>query len=539
MRARKRGIAALLVLCLAGAGGFAASAEEGKVESRTEAAGVEGRASLSIDASVEPASLYLNRQYVGKLPFTSASMLPGSYLVGVEAPGRRLIEREILLAEKTATTLFFRLAPITGRLEATLAPPEAELLVDGAPVGGASIELPVGGHSVAARLFGFEERRLRVDIREEETTRLELTLEPSPFSVGALEASRKVFDPASAGALGETLITFAATNRGSARVEIRDVAGRIVADWIFLDLATWRQSFAWKGRGADGKPLPDGEYEVLLSALPARDLPTSPRPEGSGDAVARGASVRIRIDSAARARPAGSLGATPGMLLFPDPRALPPARMGAELAWLASTSSVSRSAFGLGAAASLGLGADAAIGPLALGLGAAAETSAEPAADLALSLLLPLAGSGPARIGLFARGSWSSAAEPLLPAALPGAELSAPLSLELGKAGGARAGLGLAPAALLDLSGGSPAIKAAARAGAWISGPRCRAGLSGLLALGGAEGPLSPSWPALACAEARLLLAPGPLAASAYALCDIEPGRRPGLALGLGLGLLL
>ncbi|HOX31588.1 MAG TPA: FlgD immunoglobulin-like domain containing protein [Spirochaetales bacterium] len=520
----RRGLLAALALALAAR---PSPAQPGAPDAGREAevlveverlAAPENRAALVVTVSVKAAKLSLNRQEMGKAPYESRELLPGSYLVEVSAPGYRSLSRSFELAERSETRLHVVLVPATGWASFALSPADAELLVDGAALelgpGGGRTELPVGRHAVAARRFGFERRELLLSVAEDQESSISLELSPAPFAVKALRPSRPSFNPAAAGELGKALIRFEASAPGSARLEIRDAAGLLVASADFPSLETWELSFAWDGRGPDGLPLPDGNYLIGLAASPA------PGAEAS-DPLALSSS--IRIDSSLRIGAAGSLAAMPGSLLFPDPSPSPAKSFSAELAWLLPSSGMADSAFALGAGLSLG-------GKAQLGLGLAAETEGEPKADLGLSLLLALAKAGPAALGAYARGTWSSADEPLLPGSASGIELSLPLSLAADSLS-----LGLSPGLRLELGSSSPEALPLARAGAWVARPRWRAGLSGELAFE-ASGGLRPSWPALLCAEARLLPGPGPLAASAYLLAGLEPGASPSLSFGLGLG---
>jgi hypothetical protein len=523
MVASSRALAPLALALFLAAGGAAsqespAEPREGAVIAKTEAGKAdEDRAALVVTSSVKVASVELNRAYVGKVIYSDEALFPGTYLVAVSAPGYATLEYRVELVEKTKTSLHFVLARATGFLSVSVEPSDAELLVDGEPAAGTELELATGRHELLARRFGYEEKRASVLVAEKERSSVALALPAAAFALRDLRISRPSFNPANAGASGSTIVRFIVTGPGSARLEIRDAAGSLVAQADFPDLASWDQSYEWRGRDPQGMALPDGEYLVRVVASPVE------APAGAAAPLALSASVRI--DSSIATGPAGGLAAMPGTLLFPDPMK----RRGgeAELAWLFPDSSLAGSVLGLGASAALGDG-------VLLGIGAAAEMNEGPEADLDLSLLVSIARGSRLALAAFARGSWSSAADPLLPDSKPGAELSLPASLSLGSLG-----LGLSPGLLVDLSSSSPSVSPIARGGAWLSGPTYRAGISAALSLGGEGGFFSPSWPAELCAEARILLPPSPLTASAYALASLEPGASPSFAFGLGLGFAL
>lgn len=504
-------------------------AEAGEVTVETEAISLEGAARIVVESQAAGASVYINRNYVGKVTYESGPLEPGNYLVEVSKYGYYTSSYFITLEEKTKYTLHFSLARITGFLSVTVEPADAEVLVDGSAVHGGFAELPVGSHSLLVRRFGYAERRQSVNILERLTTDARIALSPAAFSVTAPAPSKTAFNPGNAGALGKTEIGFSATSYGSARLEIRDGAGKLVAARDFPSLETWKQSFAWEGRDRSGGILPDGDYEIRLVATPAPGVPTLPAGLGVDTDGTITSSTRIRIDSSIVIRAANSLAAIPGLLLFPDPNLQPAGLLSAELCWLSPGTGPAGSAFAAGASFSLG-------GKATLGLGAAAETGSSPEgdADLGLSALLALARLGPFTGSLFVRGAWSSAADPLFPGSKDGVEASLPLSLRWGPLA-----LGASPGVFVAIGSSGTELVPIARAALWGATPLFRVGLSGELALGGDAGLLSPSWPARASAEARVILAPSSLVAAGYVLASLEPGSAASWAFGLGLGLLL
>lgn len=531
MNAGFRALAATLALLVAatGAGWADVVSGKGEVTVDTDAIDLDGAASLEVSASVKGSSVYVNRKYVGKTDYASASLEPGNYLVEVSRTGYYTLGYFIVLAERTKYSLHFSLAPVTGFLSVSVQPPDAEILVDGRAVDGGFAELPVGEHEVTARRFGYEERRSSISILDRTTSSVVFELPLAAFSVSAPKPSRPAFNPANAGILGKTELCFEATSYGTARLEIRDSGGALVAHAEYPRLETWSQSFAWDGRDADGAALPDGDYRVLLFATPESGVPILPAGPGVGPDGSLSREASVRLDSSIVIRPLNTLAAVPGLLLFPEPAPQPAGTFAAELCWLSPGTAPEGSAFALGGGLSFG-------GVAALAFSAAAETSESPDGDgdLGLSLLYAYARKDSFAGALFLRGSWSSAETPVLPGSRTGIETSLPVAFRLGSVS-----VGAAPGLFVALDSGAAACSPMARAGAWIAGPAFRAGLSTALAFDISEGGLEPAWPLEACAEARAILAPTPLVIAGYLFADIEPGGIPSWGFGLGLGLLL
>jgi len=534
MNAGFRALAAALALLLASA--QAGRAEDGRGEGvvtvDADPVDLEDAALIEVSASIKGSSVYVNRAFVGRTDYASGALKPGDYYIEVSKPGYYALGYSLALAARISYSLHFSLAPVAGSLAVSVEPPDAELLVDGRPMAGPVASLPIGAHDVTARRFGYEGRRLSVDIRDRETSSLSFALPRAAFSVSAPASTKASFNPANAGILGRTEIRFEATSYGRARLEIRDQTGNLVGQAEFPRLETWSQAYFWDGRGADGGILPDGEYRAILVATPEAGVPTLPEGIGVGTDGTLTREGRIRIDSSIVVRTMNSLAAMPGLLHFPDPAPQPPGTFAAELAWLSPAADPAGSAFALGSALSLG---EASV----LGVSAAAETgraevSGGAGGDLGLSLAYSYARAGPFAGAVFLRGFWTSSEAPFLPGSRSGIEASLPASLRSGALV-----LGAAPGLFVDLGSASPTWTALGRAGAWVSGPSFRAGLSAALRFDVSSGGLEPAWPAQAAAEGRALISPSPLVLAGYLLAELEPGSAPSWGFGLGVGLLL
>jgi len=491
-----------------------------------------GVASIDLRCPLRAARAYIDSTYAGTTPYESG-IAPGAHVIRVEAPGYYPLSISLVLEQKTLYTITFNPALVMGSLSVGVEPAGAALSLSGKPLDPGLVELPVGTYSLVARLFGYEEKRIEVEIEENATTRADISLEKAAFSVSDFRATRATFNPGNAGAAGKTDIVFTASTYGSARVEILGPDGAVVRAFDFPRIETWKQAEEWDGRGEGGERLSDGTYVARLRAVPAPGMPI--RPEGrlpEGEVSADGSIVletEIGLDSTIRVRPLGAMSAMPGLAAFPDPLPQPAGTTAVEAAWLAPTEDASGSALGLSLSSSLG-------GVVALSLSGATELGEEGAADLAASILVSLladraSGSGGA---IFVRASWSSASEPSMPESRSAVEVSTPWALSFGDFR-----LGAAPGALIDFSS-PPEVLALARAGLWLDGRSLRAGLSGALpfGLGLAGREAGPRWPARIAAEARLMLGSSPFTISAYALADISPDGGASFLAGLGVGLL-
>ncbi|MCK7483985.1 MAG: hypothetical protein M0C28_48620 [Candidatus Moduliflexus flocculans] len=332
-------------------------------------------------------------------------------------------------------------------------------------------------------------------------------LEPAPFTLSELRLRRPAFNPGNPGALGSAEIRFNVTSFGRAELEIRGPSG-VRAAWIPVPpFAESLQSIAWDGRDPSGRPLPDGEYDLVLRAFPE-----DPGEDPAG--FVRTASVRI--DSSLLVSPRGLSGGVSGLALFPDPFADPGRLLRFYGSWkpiLVPSAGLDRSFVSLGVLASFGPAGEAAV------LGSFDPEAGE-SGSLGAGLKMILARDDPFHAAAFAALSLGSAEGD--PSGVPPARLG--LSAALGSP---RAYGGLS----LELevpSWEDPAPVLCARAGAALAGGRFAAGFSvlsphpapGRRLRHGRHGPGGPGGPGLPVPPA-----PGPRA---------FPGSRPGRRRPLG-----
>jgi hypothetical protein len=504
---------------------------------KTEKTETAGLASMEVRAyaggsAILGALVTVNRVYAGGAPYAAAGLKPGSYVVEVSAAGYYPLKSAFLLEEKTKYTIVFNLVRITGFLSIAVDPADASIYVDGEKSAPGLLELPIGQHQILARRFAYAERELAVVLQEGETAFASIRLEPAPFEVSELSMSRPLFNPANAGLLGQTTISFRVTSYARGILTIRRPDGGTVLERRYDSISTWDQSLRWNGRDRSGAVLPDGEYGIRLELKPdegfleGRSLPKAGEP-----ASAAVREAELRIDSGLVIRPMGASAAMPGLLYFPDPRTARAGEVALDLAAFALPSA--EFAFGLGASFSL-------TNNYLLSVAAAAEASTPSGFSLAASLTSSLwrADSPPSPIpgsdcALFARGAFSRGLGSIavFPGAGSGLELSLPLAFERGGWS-----FGMAPGLAAELDSPVPLYLASARAGIWYSSPAFRGGLSGRFAYD--MGGRAPAWPASIGAEFRLLIAPTPLLAAAWGLVDLTPNLAPQVRLGLALGFL-
>lgn len=257
------------------------------------------------------ADVSVNREFVGRSPIIVTDLTPGTYRLAIEKAGFHGEVRWVELTKDTLVVIDADLEPITGFLAVTTEPADAAVHADGEQLDSTVTELPVGEYRLTVRAFGYEPFTRRVSIEDGETTRLHVALETAEFDVEGFSLSRRAFSPTNPGRLGTTRFSFRVTAPGSGSITVLDAEGSAVWTHRFSDFRTWEQGVTWDGRTAEGEPLPDGEYSVLLSA----------GGEGAGTGVVR--ERLLIIDRSRGISYRAMLSGSPGLLYAPTPEVLP------------------------------------------------------------------------------------------------------------------------------------------------------------------------------------------------------------------------
>jgi hypothetical protein len=217
--------------------------------------------------------------------------------------------------EESRGQVFLRVARSPGSPPADKLPLDPAISVDGSPVLGTTLSLPVGFRTIRVRSFGWEEEIRSVYVSSHEARLVEFALKPAVFRLSSATARRPRFNPANPGSLGTTELAFDVSAAGRGRIIVEDAAGNTVYSQVLPPFTTWAQSVTWNGRTGDGRPLPDGSYRVSIEA---ESIPW----DESAPAL-RWAEVFVTIDTSLRISPLALASGNPGLLFSPAPGVLP------------------------------------------------------------------------------------------------------------------------------------------------------------------------------------------------------------------------
>jgi len=445
----------------------------------------------------------------------SGTLAPGPHTISAWAKDFYPSQFSLVVLENTKYTVSLELEPHTGYLALEISPPDALVYVDGQKVQGYMVEIPVGRRNIAIKKFGYEEQKLSLTIQWQRTSILNVNLSPSAFEIREWKLKPELFNPSNKGLYGRSVLTFTITAPGRGRVKVSDSLGAVYVEKELPVFTTWSQRFAWDGRDASGKILPDGEYLLSLSLWPL--APEASTAETASESTEPDPAIvfttKLRIDSSSLIVPSGAQAARPGLLYFPDPK-------------------ISRL---LPASAEI-LGTYPRGGSIALGfkLGSSTMMALEgsydiaPAAGFALSFLQGLGSPASIDLALLGRFAWNSASTPQYPGAASEAEMSLPLAYAIQ---GLR--LGIAPGLVYDFSLAS--FQGRAGLGLWYESQSIMAGLSAQADIGSTM-PMTATNPLRMGLEARVLLDNVPISLMLRLSGDFKPGlSSPAASLGFGV----
>jgi len=265
---------------------------------------------IEIETRPSEASVYFDRIYRGRSTVFIDNPATGEYVVRITRDGYYPVEDRIHFEEGSYLLLTYHLREITGFLDISVRPEQAEVFIDGDSVDRMPVELRTGPHSVRVERFGYRTWTGTVTVLENETTGISIALETAPFAVSDAFVSQEMFNPENPGLFGILTIGFYADNRGSGRVDILDPAGEAIRSLDTGQFTQRYQTVTWDGRDREGRPVPEGIYTINIRAKGA-------------DGTFSETSTSLTVDRSAIIRPRVFTGGFPGFLYCPTPDILP------------------------------------------------------------------------------------------------------------------------------------------------------------------------------------------------------------------------
>lgn len=265
---------------------------------------------LTIYTNPSYAEVYIDDSYAGMSPVTEYPK-SGNYRITVEAAGYHTTTEWVNYTKGENVSLTIYLDPITGFLNISLSPKEAEISTGWDDLDEGLNEIQIGNHNVTAKLFGYEQWEQQVSIFEDKTSLLDIKMIPSVFNISSLFLSKSAFNPANPAGLGVSKISFEVNTFGSGELLIFNDLGKQILKNSFPHFDNWDQSFVWTGKDDYGNLMPDGTYRVVVSG---KDM--------EGNNLSQEAEF-VTIDSSLVISIRTTLNGTSGTLFCPVPDTLP------------------------------------------------------------------------------------------------------------------------------------------------------------------------------------------------------------------------
>lgn len=266
---------------------------------------------LEVQTDPSDAQVYLNGIFIGVTPLVYTDFQTGTYKITISKRGYRENTRWLNLDPTAYTILQADLMPKIGYLLISAVPSTAEITIDGVTSESGVHQIPVGLHTVRIQAFGYEDWTRDVDVRENQTVRIQAALSRARFRVSGLSASRAVLNPLNPGLLGTVTLSFQVSSSGEGTLTIDNSQGRTVFRRRFPRFTERNQTFVWDGRGENGNSVPDGRYRIIVSG------------RQTGAAGSSSETVTLTIDRRTFVELRSVLSGTSGLLFSATPEVLP------------------------------------------------------------------------------------------------------------------------------------------------------------------------------------------------------------------------
>lgn len=271
----------------------------------------EFQSGIRIESLPPKAQVYLNSRYRGVTPLTIKDPPEGTYLLEIEKDSFYSLDHWITYQDESWMEITATLQPITGFIDIT-APEDSRITLSGETAAAGITEVVIGSYLIKVEKFGYDPFETAVVIHENETVRVTADLKEAELQVSGFRTDRPVWNPANPGLLGKARFRFRVNTYGTGSLQCYDKEGRTIWKTQLPRFNDWEQLVLWDGKLADGSRIPDGVYDLRLTAVDEAGKSEQLR------------SLSFRIDSTATYTLNGLWSSASGLLLCPDAGILPP-----------------------------------------------------------------------------------------------------------------------------------------------------------------------------------------------------------------------
>ena len=286
----------------------------------------EGRG-LVVRSNPPNARVFVDGIERGRTPLHLDNLWPGRYFVRLERDGYVDRRFSVVVRAGSVVDVSLEMRRAVGRVLLRIQgapdspPPSVLPLVPRITVDGQvnllrALELPIGFRTIGVQAFGWEDFSHTMHIEADSLQELEVNMRPAAFALSGGSLSRPHFNPANAGSLGTTTLTFQASAPGYGELTVQSVDGEIVLTRRLEPFETWSQAAVWNGRNSSGEALPDGLYTMTINA--------ASKPLDDSAPVEQNISLQVWLDSSRIIYPLTLSSGKSGLLFAPFPSVLPP-----------------------------------------------------------------------------------------------------------------------------------------------------------------------------------------------------------------------
>lgn len=250
----------------------AISSEENQNSSETD----ESKPAVIISTNPSDAAIYIDSVFIGYSPVSIDNITEGYHSIKIMKEKYYDISETFYFDGKNNLELNYDLTPIPGYLKINLNVNYCDIYIDNELIGINDyyekdvISVIIGSHEVLVKKFGYEDMYIKVEIKENQITEVDINLKEAKFIAKDFKINTDILNPYVGDLLGLKdknsfiEVNFYVTAQGYGVFEVYDKLDKLVFRKKIPVFKTWDQKVLWDGKGLDGKILKDGQYKIIV-----------------------------------------------------------------------------------------------------------------------------------------------------------------------------------------------------------------------------------------------------------------------------------
>ena len=229
----------------------------------------EGDSTNTIECNVKGATLYVDGEKAGNLPY-KAVLTEGDHTLRIDGGAYYESKEVTIRVNNTKNGWFFiELERITGKLIFKTEPDSATVEINKqklSSTGKKTVELNAGNHKYTVKAFGYKEINESITVYGGQSRSIQIQMDEAPFALEKFSITgRDTFNPKAGGKFSKVECYAKVTGPGTGVFQIKDSDGKLLYEET-KTFTTWDNYFTWNGKDKSGNFVDDGAYTAVLEA---------------------------------------------------------------------------------------------------------------------------------------------------------------------------------------------------------------------------------------------------------------------------------